>query len=1413
MKAREVTKQLSVTAAVLAAVSLMILSTGCERKVTVGWMTYRNDIARSGVANEPLVAPLALDWVFRPVHAPRSSWYEPSEEIPRTHFDMVHHTTAAGGRVFFGSTVDNKVYALDAKTGAIRWEFMTEGPVRCVPTFWDNRVYFGSDDGFVYCVKARNGGLVWKYRAGPGDTKVLGNENMISLWPVRTSVLVDDNMVYFGAGVFPGEGIYICALDAKTGRELWKNDTIGDRAHELAYNGISPQGYLVASDNVLYVPSGRALPAGFDRHTGEFLFYMEPGSKFGGTWALLAGDELITGVDRSGVPVKGAYNIETGARKGDKYAWYNGVDMVIDNDALYIATNEGVYGMSRSAVEDAEAAVKANNDTKKQLNAGIKELKEKVDGAGAKTKQALTKQIDDLNRQIADLNVKNEDIKASSHSWKYLCENLHSLLLAGGTLIAGGDGFVAAINTKTGEEAWRSDVEGAAYGLAASEGRLFASTDTGNLYCFREGGSGKGTVIEQPVDSSPYPNDRLASVYESAAREIAGRTGIMKGYCLVLGAGEGRLAYEIAKLTDMNVIGIETNARNLSKAKRNLDSAGLLGHRVRIENWDLAVLPDYFANLIVSDKTVASGSCDYPAEEIGRILRPCGGTVFFGQPPDKKGFDPQKALTVVKNAGVANARAVTENGQWVMGVRGALEGAGQWTQVFADPQNSACSGDDLVSGSLGVLWFGAPGPKGIIDRHAETMSPVSMDGRYFIQGEEFIEAYDAYNGTFLWRRDIPGAVRVKSKVDGGNLTLTHDGLYVAALDKCHRLNPATGETMHEYSMPTARDGSPRRWAYISVVEGVLYGSAGEPLKSSFSAVWNTLVGNGAWKEREQVPEVYRGYYDTYSARYTIPDENARRDFKRSATLWRPMADWPRGGEFYIKGAKTDRMLTSDMIFALDTDTGEPLWVHNGKEIAHISIAMGDGRLFFTENAITAAQKNRAVANRKELARKGIFVEGKDWNDHMQGKMGYTVGNEDIDARQVIALDAVTGKKLWENLVDLTGCSGDAMGAAYHGGMLFFFGNYGNHDAWRHSGDQLRFRRINALSADTGDVVWSKSLNYRTRPLFVGDSIIIEPRACDCRTGEIVMREHPVTDEQVEWEFLRPGHTCAVTSASSSMLFMRSWTTLMYDFEGDRGVTLFGAIRPGCFINMIPANGILLMPEASSGCTCSFPIRCSVAFKPRVTPPEDWAVFVTHGDMTPVRHFAINLGAPADMKDTDGTVWFGYPNPDTNYGGNHYPNYGVKFNLRESVLDDMGFFARDYKGTAIQDTERPWLFTSGCLGLTKCAVAVLDSTETGTGVFTVRLGFMPQPGDRSGSRIFDIMLEGTAVLENFDVAGEAGSSHGPVVREFSGIEADKTLDIEFVPKANSPDSRHAPLINFIEILAEGPLQITDADLRR
>ena len=82
---------------------------------------------------------------------------------------------------------------------------------------------------------------------------------MISRWPVRTGVLVDGETAYFGAGVFPHEMVYLCAVNAKDGTVIWRNDTISEQ--DAGRNDLSPQGYMLCNETTSVCPFG-AIVAG-----------------------------------------------------------------------------------------------------------------------------------------------------------------------------------------------------------------------------------------------------------------------------------------------------------------------------------------------------------------------------------------------------------------------------------------------------------------------------------------------------------------------------------------------------------------------------------------------------------------------------------------------------------------------------------------------------------------------------------------------------------------------------------------------------------------------------------------------------------------------------------------------------------------------------------------------------------------------------------------------------------------------------------------------------------------------------------------------------------------------------------------------------------------------------------------------
>ena len=135
-------------------------------------------------------------------------------------YDRAFQPIIVGDLVLFGSSADDQVYALDAKSGRVAWRFFTGGPVRFAPAAWKDRVFVVSDDGHLYALALSDGKVLWKHRACPGPQRVLGNERMISHWPARGGPVVVDDKVYYSGGIWPSDGVFLHALDAATGRSV-----------------------------------------------------------------------------------------------------------------------------------------------------------------------------------------------------------------------------------------------------------------------------------------------------------------------------------------------------------------------------------------------------------------------------------------------------------------------------------------------------------------------------------------------------------------------------------------------------------------------------------------------------------------------------------------------------------------------------------------------------------------------------------------------------------------------------------------------------------------------------------------------------------------------------------------------------------------------------------------------------------------------------------------------------------------------------------------------------------------------------------------------------------------------------------------------------------------------------------------
>ena len=128
---------------------------------------------------------------------------------------------------------------------------------------------------------------------------MLGNGRLISTWPARGGPVVADGTVYFAAGIWPFMGIFIHALDARTGEVVWTNDGDGSiyrkQPHQAdSFGGVAPQGPLVVAGDRLLVPGGRSVPACLDRKTGKLLHYrLADNSKLGGGSDVQPGKDLF----------------------------------------------------------------------------------------------------------------------------------------------------------------------------------------------------------------------------------------------------------------------------------------------------------------------------------------------------------------------------------------------------------------------------------------------------------------------------------------------------------------------------------------------------------------------------------------------------------------------------------------------------------------------------------------------------------------------------------------------------------------------------------------------------------------------------------------------------------------------------------------------------------------------------------------------------------------------------------------------------------------------------------------------------------------------------------------------------------------------------------------------------------------
>ncbi len=443
--------------------------------------------------------------------------------------------------------------------------------------------------------------------------------------------------------------------------------------------------------------------------------------------------------------------------------------------------------------------------------------------------------------------------------------------------------------------------------------------------------------------------------------------------------------------------------------------------------------------------------------------------------------------------------------------------------------------------------------------------------------------------------------------------------------------------------------------------------------------------------------------------------------------------------------------SSERLIALDRHDGRMLW--------HRDAAVG-----FRHNAIAGSGDRVFVID--------ALSEQARQHDARRGRTSTPA--------RIMALDLPSGTERWSTDSEVFGTF---LSYSQEHDVLV---EGGSSDGRRHLPDEPTDRLIARRGSD-GSILWQHNDGGRGPRILHGDEIIPsitrsgDSATVSLLTGDPYLRRNPLHDEQEAWSYWR-SYGCGASNASTHLLLFRSGAAGFTDLRGDGGTGNFGGFKSGCTSNMIAADGLLIAPDYTRTCTCSYQNQTSIAM---IHMPEMEMWTANHARREPperLRRAGINLGAPGDRRADDGILW------------NHFPRRAPS--VEHDVVttpDDPATFHR-FSLFLHQGDGIPWVAASGLRDLRSLT---LRGVNGGEARYRITLHFSEPDGLEAGQRRYDIRINGQMLHRDFDIVSAAGGPHRPTTLVFDDIAIATDLHIELLP---SEDSIHLPLLSGVAIEA-------------